>query len=148
LPLLVAAARSKDLKALLQTHLKQTAGHVQALNDVATYLDCKLPIKSCVPVTKLIGEGVKVIGKRLVSSEQDAALIGVGRKIEQFEINAYQDLCATATDAGLTHVVALLTSILNQEEMANELLGELQAGNGPLDRIFQNVSLRRAGARR
>lgn len=147
LPLMVAAAKSRDLETLLRIHLEETRGHVKAVARVAEHLDRRLPTKRCAPMTKLIGEGVKVIGKRLVSSEQDLALIAVGRRIEQFEVDSYQELCATAKRAGLTHELALLTSILTQEELAHELLGQLAAGKGPLKALVENASLKRAGAR-
>ena len=57
-----------------------------------------------------------MIAKRLVSSEQDSALIAVGRKIEQFEIGAYTLLCAHAEEMEWTHETALLTSILETGE--------------------------------
>jgi len=44
-----------------------------------------------------------------------------------------------------THEAALLTSILNQEKLANELLGALGQGKGPLDKLVKKVSLEHAG---
>jgi ferritin-like metal-binding protein YciE len=146
LPLVAKAAKSKDLKTLLQIHLKETKGQVKALEQIAQSLGEELPSRSCKPMTRLINEGVKVIGKRLVSSDQDEALIGVGQKIERFEINAYAPLCATAQQNESTHELALLTSILNQEKLANELLGALAAGKGPLNKLVQQASLRHVKA--
>ena len=85
LPLVAKAAKSKDLKTLLRVPLKQTKGHGKALEHVAESL---LPSKSCKSMADLIKEGAKVIAKRLISEEQDQALIGVGQKIERFEIDA------------------------------------------------------------
>lgn len=148
LPLVEAAAKSQDLKDLLNIHLSQTKGHVRALEDVATHLGCELPSQACLRMTRLIGNAVRIIGKRLVSSEQDAALIEAGRRIEQFEIEQYEELCAEARSQQLTHTVALLTSILNQEQMADELLAEVAAGHGPAKTLVEQASLRRAGVLR
>jgi len=148
LPLMAAAAESKDLKTLLKVHLKQTKGHVEALDKIARHLDRELPMKACPPMRKLLAKGVKVMGKRLVSSDQDDALIEVGRQIEEFEMNAYEQLCDTAETEGLTHELALLTSVLHQEEMAHELLDDLAAGKGPIDKLIQHASLERAGPSR
>jgi ferritin-like metal-binding protein YciE len=120
LPLVAKAAKSKDLRTLLRIHLKETKGHVKALEDVAESLDRKLPSKSCKEMTKLIGEGVKVIAKRMVSGDKDQELIGVGRKIEQFEIDNYTPLIAEAENMEFTHERALLSSILSQEKLAND----------------------------
>jgi ferritin-like metal-binding protein YciE len=146
LPLVAKAAKSKDLKTVLRIHLKETKGHVKALEHIAKSLGTKLPSKTCKQMTKLIGEGVKIIGKRLVSGNKDPELIGAGRKIEQFEIANYTPLCAEAQRLEFTHENALLTSILNQEKLANEILGALGQGKGPLDKVVKKVVLEHAGA--
>ena len=145
LPLVAKAAKSKDLKTLLRIHIKETKGHVKALEAVAKSLGRELPSESCKQMTKLIGEGVKIIAKRLVSGDKDQEIIGAGRKIEQFEIDNYTPLVAEADRMEFTHEVALLTSILNQEKLANELLGALGQGKGPLDKLVKKVSLEHAG---
>ena len=145
LPLVAKAAKSKDLKTLLRIHIKETKGHVKALEPVAKSLGRQLPFESCKQMTKLIGEGVKIIAKRLVSGDQDQELIGAGRKIEQFEIENYTPLVAEADRMEFTHEAALLTSILNQEKLANELLAALGQGKGPLDKLVKKVSSRTCG---
>jgi ferritin-like metal-binding protein YciE len=145
LPLVAKAAKSKDLKTLLQIHLKETKGHVKVLEDVAESLGTTLPSKSCKEMTKLITEGVKVIAQRLVSGDKDPELIRVGQDIEQFEIDNYTPLVAQAERMEFTHETALLTSILNQEKLANELLEALGQGRGPLDKLVKKVSLEHAG---
>lgn len=147
LPLVIAAAKSKDLKALLRLHLNETRGHVKAIDAIEKNLSQRLPTKGCPRITKLVGEAVKVIGKRLVTSEQDQELIACGQKIEQFEVDSYTGLCATAKANGFTHEFALLTSILNQEKIALELLGQLASGKGPIDKLVKKLSLKKAGAK-
>lgn len=146
LPLVQRAAKSKDLKAVLRIHLNETKGHVRTLEDVAKSLGRKLPSRSCKPMTKLIGQGVKVIAKRLFSGEKDAELIRVGKEIEQFEIENYLPLVNEAGRLQFTHERALLTSILNQEKLASELLTALGEGKGPLDKLVKEVVLEHAGA--
>jgi ferritin-like metal-binding protein YciE len=145
LPLVAKAAKSKDLKTLLRIHLKETKGHVKALEAVAKSLGRELPSESCNQMTKLIGKGAKIIAKRLVSGQKDKELIGAGRKIEQFEIDNYTPLVAEAERMEFTHERALLASILNQENLANELLGALEQGKGPLDKLVKKVVLEHAG---
>jgi len=146
LPLVAKPAKSKHLKTLLRIHLKETKGRVKALEAVATSLGRELPSESCNQMTKLIGQGVKIIAKRMVSGDKDQELIGAGRKIEQFEIENYTPLVAEAERLEFTHERALLTSILNQERLANELLAALGQGKGPLDKLVKKVSLEHAGA--
>ena len=103
LPLVIAAVESKDLKALLSLHLKETRGHLKALDRVAKSLGVELPCKSCKQMTQFIKEAVKVIGQRLVSGEQDAKFIAIGQKIERFEIASYTPLVGQAKENEFTH---------------------------------------------
>lgn len=146
LPLVAAAVQSKDLKKVLSAHLKETRGHVKALEQTATSLQVELPSKSCKQMTQLIKDAVKAIGKRLISGEQDQEFIGIGQKIERFEIASYTPLAEQARQLEFTHEHALLTSVLNQEKLAEELLGQLAAGKGPLDAVVKKASLKRATA--
>jgi ferritin-like metal-binding protein YciE len=147
LPLIRAAATSDDLKVLLELHLKETKGHVRTTTEVAESLGKELPHKSCLPMRELIKEGIKVIAKKLSSSDQDAALIAMGQKIEQYEIGIYTMLCSRAEEMGCIHEVALLTSTLNQEKMANELLAGLAQGKLSLQKLIEQTSLKKVGAR-
>ena len=147
LPLLVKAAESDDLKSLLRLHLKDTRGQARALEAVAVSLHEKLPMKVCPRVTKLIGQAVMVMAKGLLRPDQDAELIRIGREIEQFEIDSYTALCATAKERNFTHERALLESILGQEKMAQDLLGEVGRGEHPLREVIRKAVLRRAGAK-
>jgi ferritin-like metal-binding protein YciE len=112
---------------------------VKTLEAVAESLGQKLPSKSCKPMTKLIGEGVKVIAKRLVSGEKDQELIGVGQRIEQFEIENYTPLVLEADRLEFPHEHAMLTSIVVQEKLASELLQALGQGKGPLHKLVKKV---------
>ena len=146
LPLIIKSASSRDLKALLQIHLNETKGHVKCLEAVAESLGEKMPRRRCKPMTKLIGQGVKAMARKLVSSNGDSDLIAAGRKIEQFEINSYRGLCSTAKEKNYAHELALLSSVLNQEKLADELLAGLAEGKAPLKKLVERASLKRAGA--
>jgi ferritin-like metal-binding protein YciE len=145
LPLLQLAAKSEDLKTLLGVHLKETRGHVTSLEELAHSSGKKLPDKTCQPIADLIREGeIELIKKIVDPGERDAAIIAAGRKIEQFEISAYTPLCATAEKNDWTHENAVLTSILNQEKLANELLAGVAEGKEPLNKLIEKVSLAHA----
>lgn len=144
MPDLAKAAQSKDLKALLQLHLKETKAHVTTLERVADSLGADLPKKSCQPVKDLVKEAKKAIGKHDASPERDQVVMEMGQRVEQFEIDAYEPLCARAKEMEYTHERAMLTSILNQEVLANELLAGLKAGKGPLGKLLPKASLKAA----
>ena len=148
LPLLRLAAKSEDLKKLLEIHLGETKGHVESLEELARSSGEKLPDKTCQPIADLIKEGeIELIKNIADPAERDAAIIAAGRKVEQFEIGAYTPLCATAKENDWTHEFAVLTSILNQERLADELLAGVADGKEPLGKLIQKASLSHAKAR-
>ncbi len=145
--ILEKAAKSEDLKKLLGIHLQETEGHARSLEEIAASLKKELPDRKCQPVRHLIWEAEKALAKSLLSStERDSTIIDAGRKAEKFEIDAYTPLCATAEKNDWTHERAVLTSILNQEKLAAELLAGLAEGRGPLNKLIEKVSLAHAKA--
>lgn len=147
MPLLKLAAKSEDLKTLLGVHLAETEGHVTSLEELATSSGNELPNRTCQPIADLIKEGeIDLIKKIVDPGERDAAIIAAGRKIEQFEISAYIPLCETTKENDWTHEHAVLTSILNQEKLANELLAGVGEGKEPLNKLIEEVSLAHAKA--
>ena len=139
------AAKSADLKTLLEVHRKETKAHAQSLETIASSLGKELPDKTCQPVRDLIWEAEKDLAKTLVSStDRDATIIAAGRKAEQFEISAYEPLCQKADENDWTHECALLTSILNQEKLADELLAGLAEGRESLHKLIERASLAHA----
>lgn len=145
LPILQKAAKSEDLKDLLGLHLTETEGHLQSLEAIAASADEKLPEKTCQPVRDMIWEAEKAVAKTLFNSEdRDAVIIGAGRKVEQFEIGAYEPLCALADDKDWTHEHAVLTSILTQEKFADKLLAGVGEGKEPLKKLIEKASLESA----
>jgi ferritin-like metal-binding protein YciE len=147
LPILEIAAGSEDLKKLLGIHLKETRNHVTTLEEIAESLGTNLPEKRCQPIRDMITEAEIALAKTLVSAaERDPTIIAAGRKVEQFEIAAYTPLCQSAKEHEWTHELALLTSILNQEKLADELLAGVGQGKEPLDKLVEKASLARASA--
>lgn len=145
--ILEKAAKSEDLKTLLGVHLKETEGHVTSLEAMAATMGKELPDRKCQPVRDMIADAERALARSLVSSaDRDPIIIDAGRKAEQFEISAYTPLCATAEENDWTHEFAILTSILNQEKLADELLAGVAEGKEPLDKLVEKVSLAHAKA--
>ena len=103
--------------------------------------------RNCQPIAELVKESVIELMKKIVHPEErDAAIIAAGRKVEQFEISAYTTLCSTASENDWTHEFSVLTSILNQEKLADELLAGVGEGKEPLTKLVERVSLAHAKA--
>lgn len=142
LPILALAAKSKDLKSLLELHLAETKGHLASLDAIADSLGTELPQRSCPALKKSIGHAEKELLKvALDGNERDRVIIAAGLEAEQFEIDSYTPLCQTAEKNDWAHEFAILTSILNQEKLAKELLIGVREGKEPLVRLVEKASL-------
>jgi ferritin-like metal-binding protein YciE len=144
--LMAKAARSKDLKALLQVHMEETKGHAETIEEIAATLEEKLPRKTCHAMKGLIAEGVELMLEKIASPALDTALIAAAQKIEHYEMASYGTLCAWARQLGFMHEFAQLKSILSQEELADALLTGVALHQAPLKELVGRVSLERAGA--
>jgi ferritin-like metal-binding protein YciE len=139
------AAKSPDLKTLLGVHLKETEAHARSLEELAATNREELCDKECRPVRDMISEAEKALAKSLVNStDRDGIIIDAGRKAEQFEISEYARLCAIAEGNNWTHENAVLTSILHQEKLAEELLAGLAEGKESLHELIEKVTLAHA----
>jgi ferritin-like metal-binding protein YciE len=136
LPLVAKAARSDDLKNLVEIHLKETQGHVDSIQKVAESLGEELPNLSCKAMNKLIKEVVTTLTKNLISPARDIAVIAVAQKIEHYEIAAYGTLCTWAKQLGYIHELDLLISTLRQEKTADELLTGIAQRSGSLAELI------------
>lgn len=143
--LLQKAAKSEDLKTLLDVHHKETKGHARSLEELAATIGKELPKKKCEPVRSMIHDAELALAKSLVTStERDQVIFDAGKKAEKFEIDAYTPLCETAERNNWTHENAVLASILNQEKLASELLAGVEKGEEPLNQLIEKVSLKHA----
>jgi ferritin-like metal-binding protein YciE len=146
LPIVAKAARSEDLKKLVEVHLKETEGHATTIRMVAESLGVELPDRACKAMRALIKEAVVSLAKHATSPVLDIALIAAAQKIEHYEIAAYGTLCAWATEMRHTYELALLTSILQQERTADELITGVAQHTAPLEELIKKHILTRATA--
>lgn len=136
------AARSEDLKALVEAHQKETVGHVKCIEEVAASLEAKLPHRKGPAMTRLIEETVLLIAKAAGSPVLDSAIIAAALKIEHYEIASYGTLCAWAERLGFRHEFPQLKSTLNQEKLAESLLTSLSEGARGLPNLVEETSLK------
>jgi ferritin-like metal-binding protein YciE len=118
LPKMAQAAENESLKSGFETHLTETKGHVQRLEQVFKLLDEKAKKKTCKAMKGLIEEGEEVI----TEEEGDAALIAAAQKVEHYEIAGYGSLKAWAEVLGEDEAVQLLEQTLEEEKATDEKL--------------------------
>ena len=125
LPKLAKAATSPVLRDAFQTHLEETRGHVDRLEQVMEGLGEKVRGKHCDGIQGIIEEGASVMEEEFDDATMDACLIAAGQRAEHYEMAAYGTLVAWARAMGHTDAADLLQETLDEEKAADEKLTAL-----------------------
>src|SRR3954470_14856781 len=125
LPKLAKAAESDDLRTAFETHLEETQGHAQRLEQVFENLGEKARGKHCDGMAGIIEEGKAVLEEDFEGTTLDACLIASAQRAEHYEMAAYGTLVAWARAMGHDDAAGLLEQILNEEKATDEKLTRL-----------------------
>ena len=128
LPKLAKASTSPDLRAAFESHLEETRGQVEKLEQVFASLDEKVRGKHCDGIAGIIEEGKSVMEEDFDDDTMDACLIASGQRAEHYEMAAYGTLVAWAKAMGHDEAAGLLEEILEEEKAADEKLTDLAEG--------------------
>jgi ferritin-like metal-binding protein YciE len=128
LPKLAKAASSAELRTAFETHLEETRGQIQRLEEVFGSLDEKVRGKHCDGIAGIIEEGKSIMEEPFDDITMDACLIAAGQRAEHYEMAAYGTLVAWARAMGLDDAAALLQQNLDEERAADEKLTSLAEG--------------------
>jgi ferritin-like metal-binding protein YciE len=131
LPKLARASTYPDLKEAFESHLEETLGQVERIDQVVELLGLRLKRIKCAAMEGLVEEGKEVIESVEQGPLRDAALIAGGNKVEHYEIASYGTLIALANQLGYEDAVPLLQATLTEEKAADQKLTMLakQAAN-------------------
>lgn len=125
LPKMAKAATNPDLKKAFQTHLQETEGHVQRLEQIFEELDESPKGKKCKAMEGLIEEGKELMEEDAEPEVMDAGLIGAAQKVEHYEIAGYGTVRTYAQLLGNEEAASLLQQTLDEEGMTNKKLNDL-----------------------
>ena len=130
LPRLAKDADSEELATAFETHLEETQGQIERIDQVVELLGIKLKRIKCAAMEGLVEEGKDVIEQVDAGPLRDAALIGGAQKVEHYEIAAYGTLSALAKQLGYRDAIPLLQATLKEEKATDEKLTMLAEGGG------------------
>ena len=125
LPKLAKAASNQKLRQAFETHLEETQGHVERLEQVFTSLDEKVRGKHCDGIAGIIEEGKSIMEEDFDDTTMDACLIAAGQRAEHYEMAAYGTLIAWARAMGHNEAADTLQETLDEEKAADEKLSSL-----------------------
>jgi ferritin-like metal-binding protein YciE len=128
LPKLAKAASNPQLREAFETHLQETQGQVERLEQVFASIGEKVRGKHCDGIAGIIEEGKSIMGEEFDDATMDACLIAAGQRAEHYEMAAYGTLVAWARAMGHEEAADLLQETLEEEKAADEKLTELAEG--------------------
>ena len=125
LPKMARASTNPGLRSAFETHLEETQGQIERIDQVVEASGIKLKRVKCVAMEGLIEEGQEQIDEIEKGPVLDTALIAAAQKVEHYEIAAYGSLIALAKQLGEMAAVKLLGDTLKEEKATDEKLSLL-----------------------
>jgi len=125
LPRMAKKASNPQLKDAFETHLRETEGHVDRLEQVFEALGEKAKGKTCPAMKGILEEGKEVMGEDMEDDVMDAALIAAAQKVEHYEIASYGSVRSWAQLLGEREAAKLLQQTLDEEGKTDKLLTKL-----------------------
>jgi len=125
LPKMIRGATSPALKEALETHLEETNGQVDRLEEIFGLLNKKGSGKTCEGMKGVLSEGAEVLGETKKGDLRDSALITAAQRVEHYEIAGYGGVREYAKLLGQKQIMALLDETLKEEEAADKKLTQV-----------------------
>ena|SRR5947209_874273 len=125
LPRMAKAASNPQLQQAFTTHLEQTKGHVERLEQVFESLGQSAKGKTCKTMKGLIEEGKEMMGEDAEPEVMDAGLIAAAQRIEHYEMAGYGCVRTYAQMLGNKEAAKLLQQTLDEEGKTDKLLTDL-----------------------
>jgi ferritin-like metal-binding protein YciE len=138
LPRLARASTNPKLAQAFTSHLEETQGQIERIDQLVEQAGLKLKRMKCVAMEGLVEESKELLveeSKELLDEIEkgevlDAALIGACQKVEHYEIASYGTLIAMAKHLGMTDAANLLAETLAEEKAADEKLSAIAEEGG------------------
>jgi ferritin-like metal-binding protein YciE len=128
LPKMVKAAASAPLAEAFESHLQETLGQIERLEQVFESLGETPRGKQCEGLAGIIEEGKAIMAEDFDEATMDACLIAAAQRVEHYEIAAYGSAIAWAEAMGHGEAARLLRKTLDEEKAADETLSALADG--------------------
>jgi ferritin-like metal-binding protein YciE len=125
LPKMAKRASTPELKEAFESHLEETRGHVERLDEIFETLGKKPTGKTCKAMQGLIEEGSEMMKEDGPDSVIDAGLIAAAQRVEHYEMAGYGAARTFASILGEDEAEDLLQETLDEEGAADEKLTEI-----------------------
>lgn len=122
LPDMIEKASNRDLKTAFRSHLDETKGHVQRLEQVFRMHGQEPKGVDCPAIDGIIEEANDVAGDVDDPQVMDAALAAAAQTVEHYEIARYGTLIAWANQLGRPDCASVLEQTLKEEKATDQKL--------------------------
>ncbi|WP_312410568.1 ferritin-like domain-containing protein [Pseudescherichia sp.] len=129
LPKLARAATSEQLIAAFKTHLEETNGQIERLDQIVEVTEgLRIRRMKCHALEGLVEEAQEIIESIEAGELRDEGLIGAAQKVEHYEIASYGTLRTLALKLGYKEAAKLLEETLNEEKQTDVKLTGIAEG--------------------
>jgi ferritin-like metal-binding protein YciE len=125
---MVEKATDAKLKQAFQSHLAETKGHVQRVEQVFKMHGVDAKGVNCPAIDGILEEANDVAGEVEDKKVLDAALIAAAQAVEHYEMTRYGTLVAWAKQLGRSDCASVLQKNLDEEKAADSKLTTLAEG--------------------
>ena len=125
LPKMIGKATDPQLRQGFVTHLTETEGQIQRLEQVFKLEGLSPKGVTCPAIDGIIKEANEVAGEVSDKKVLDAALTAAAQAVEHYEISRYGTLIAWAAQLGKTEAASLFQATLDEEKATDAKLTKL-----------------------
>ena len=125
LPEMIEKATDPQLKQGFQSHLAETKGHVQRVEQVFKMHGVEAKGVDCPAIDGILEEVDEVASEVDDKQVLDAALIAAAQAVEHYEMTRYGTLIAWAKQLGRSDCASMLQKNLDEEKGADQKLTAL-----------------------
>jgi ferritin-like metal-binding protein YciE len=125
LPDMIEKATDPQLKQGFQSHLAETKGHVERVEEVFKMHGVAAKAVNCPAIDGILEEANEVAGEVEDKRVLDAALIAAAQAVEHYEITRYGTLVAWAKQLGRNDCASVLQKTLDEEKATDKKLTSL-----------------------
>jgi ferritin-like metal-binding protein YciE len=125
MPRMAKKASNDQLRQAFETHMRETEGQIDRLEQVFEALGEKAKGKTCHAMKGLLEEAKEMMGEDMDDDVMDAALISAAQKVEHYEIASYGTVRTYAQLLGNKEAARLLQQTLDEEGKTDKLLSQL-----------------------
>jgi ferritin-like metal-binding protein YciE len=125
LPRLAEAARAPELREALTRHCEESRLHLERLQLIFTHWGERQRSRPCAGLAGIVQEADDRLNEEATADARDAAIIGVARRIEHYEIAAYGCARTYARRLNRPDEARLLQETLDEEGRTERRLREI-----------------------